>query len=114
MTINSYIAPLVNELEALCDGVWMECPGVDGNRVKVIAKLICLSSDIPATRKIAGHLGIKVNKACQKCLKDFPRIGDKSNYSGVDCTNWELRNSVVHRQWVKQQMQAKTLNTLIL
>ena len=111
LTINSYIAPLVNELEALRDGVWMECPGMDSNRVKVIAKLICLSSDIPATRNIAGHLGIKANKACQKCLKDFLKIGDKSNYSGVDCTNWELRNSVVHRQWVKQQSEKKEMQS---
>ena len=28
LTINSFIAPLVNELEALCDGVLMECLGL--------------------------------------------------------------------------------------
>lgn len=65
---------LVDELYA---GQWFMTPA--GNQF-VKCMLVCLSSDIPATRKTAGFVGHNTFKACSH-LKHFPRVGDQSDYS---------------------------------
>ena len=71
--INSYLGPLVDELIQLYAGQWFMTPA--GNQF-VKCMLVCLSSDIPATRKEAGFVGHNAFKACSHCLKHFPCVDD--------------------------------------
>jgi hypothetical protein len=58
--INHYLSLIVNELQSLWNGVTLhtnECP--NGKRVR--AALILVSCDIPAARKICGHISALVS-----------------------------------------------------
>ena len=64
--INHYLAPIINELQSLWNGVTLhtnEYP--NGKRVRAV--LILVSCDIPATRKICGHISALVS--CHRCEK---------------------------------------------
>lgn len=61
----SYLGPLVNELLQLQSGQWFPTP-VGQQFVKCV--VMCLSSDIPATRKAAGFVGHNAMKACSRYL----------------------------------------------
>ena len=52
--------------------------------VLVRAALICLSCDLPATRKVCGFAGHSAAMGCSKCLKRFPSLLNKLDYSGYD------------------------------
>lgn len=56
LNINAFLDPLVEELQALWDGIIMEDSSFLGHQV-YRAALLCLSSDIPATRKCGGFVG---------------------------------------------------------
>ena len=71
--INSFLGPLVSELLEFYSGIWLIS---SAERKFVHCVLICQSSGIPAMRKAAGFLGHKANKACSRCLKPFPKVGD--------------------------------------
>ena len=51
-TINSYLSPLVDELNQLWVGIVMQTP--QNISVVVRAALICVACDIPAARKVCG------------------------------------------------------------
>ncbi|XP_070548680.1 uncharacterized protein [Ptychodera flava] len=79
--INSYLEPLVNELQELAVGVKMK----DNSKLGKIyrALLMCIASDIPATRKCGGFVGHGAFRGCSKCLQTFSReaFGEKADYS---------------------------------
>ena len=54
LTINSYLKPLIADLNRLKDGMHMQDGSVYGNIYKF--KLLFCSSDLPATRKLGGFL----------------------------------------------------------
>src|SRR6266480_706391 len=64
--INHYLAPIVNELQSFWNGVNLytnKCL----NRKRVHAELILVSCDIPAARKICGHISALVSyHRCEK------------------------------------------------
>ena len=93
-TINSFLGPLVTELLELYSGEWM-ITSIGRQFIRCV--LMCLSSDIPATRKAAGFLGHKALKACSRCLKSFPRVDDSIDCSGFDRDSWPLRTNENHR-----------------
>ena len=68
----------------------------------------CLSSDIPATRKVAGFVGHNATKACSRCLKTFPRIGDRTDCSGFDRESWPIRDHATHCFHATKGLNAKT------
>ncbi len=86
--INTYLKPLVNELKELWTGVVM--PTASGTQVLVRAALICVSCDIPASRKVSGFVGHNAYRACSRCLKPFPTevFGQKADFTGTDRSNW--------------------------
>ena len=88
--INSFLEPLVEELLLLWKGIEMDT--TEGKQV-VCAALLCNSSDIPATRKVAGFMGHAALKGCSRCLKSFPTtaFGDKADYGGFDIACWPER-----------------------
>lgn len=69
-TTNSYLAPLIDELKQLWDGVLMK--SISNSQVVVRAALICTACDIPAARKVSGFVGHNAVCGCSRCLKNFP------------------------------------------
>lgn len=91
--INSYLSPLVEDLNFLFHGVTL-------GSSTVRALLACICSDLPATRKLCGFLSHSASLGCSKCLKSFPShsFGDKLDYSGFNSLNWEVRNNEAHKR----------------
>ena len=104
--INSYLGPLVKELLELQSGMWfMTSLGMQF----ICGILVCISSDIPATRKAAGYVGHKGLKGCSRCLKSFPTNSDNvTDYSGFDRESWPPRTDQAHRQYAYRELQGKT------
>ena len=107
LTINSYLEPLVQELQKLWRGVAMDC---EDKQMLVRAALICVSCDTPAARKTGGFLGHAANKGCFKCLKSFPtsEFGSKPNYGGFDRSTWIPRTNENHCTAALKIKHAKT------
>ena len=71
LTMNSFIGPLVKELNSAYKG-W--CIPTNHPILKtVIVRLCigCVTCDIPATRKLCGFFGHSAKLGCNKCLKQF-------------------------------------------
>jgi len=95
--INHYLAPIVNELESLWNGMALntnECP--NGKRVR--AALILVSCDIPAARKVCGHISALVSY--HRCEKKANYEEGKHNFAGMDNMDaWFFaKNPNQHRQ----------------
>ena len=71
--INSYLKPLVDDLNELWSGVLL-----DGNMM--LAALIAVSCDLPAARKVSQFLGHKANKGCSRC--EFEAQRENGNVTG--------------------------------
>ena len=113
LVMNSYLAPLVDELQELWKGVEIEVPhsvyGFDS--VTIRAALSCVSCDLPAVRKVCGFYGHMATKGCSKCLHSFTvsGIGSRTDYSGYDRETWELRTKSKHLEVCRQFCSANTL-----
>ena len=105
--MNSYLRPLVKELNQLWDGVMMQC--ASGTPVIVRAALICTACDIPAARKVSGFLGHSAYRACSRCLKPFPTkaFGEKADFSGFDRNLWPPRSKDSHFSHAKRYKNAR-------
>ena len=104
LTANTFLEPLVQELKTL----WAckERFSVYGSLFKRPIKvgLICVSADIPATRKIGGFLGHMASQGCSRCKKHFNSGGDL-DFSGFDRENWQPRNSSEHKCSAKRTLE---------
>lgn len=107
--INSFLKPLVKELQQLWKGVSLKTR--NGLQVLVRAALICVGCDIPAARKVCGFVGHSALRGCSKCLLSFPRnaFGEKGDYTNVNRSDWIPRKSDEHK--VNAQAH-KSCNTL--
>ena len=106
--MNSFLEPLVRDLLSLWKGIEMETSeGIQ----KVRAALVCVSCDIPASRKLVGFVGHSALKACSKCLKSFPTtsFGMKPDYSGFRRELWPKRELKDHREQGMKWKHAKSL-----
>ena len=104
LTVNSFLAPIVEELQELWKGV----PILLGSMNKtVIVRLavICIACDIPAARKICGFAGHMATLACSKCKHAFTN----EKRSDFDTTEWEMRNLEQHRKDASDYLAAKTI-----
>ncbi len=80
--INHYLAPIVDELLEFWSGVNLP-PSEDHPEVKKIRlAVICCANDIPAARKLCGHISAKA--ACYRCHKRANVVGRRSNFGGFD------------------------------
>ena len=68
MNINSYLEPLIDELELLWDGVAVM---INGQKKTIRAALSCIACDVPAARKVGGFIGHNGKYGCNRCLKEF-------------------------------------------
>ena len=103
--INSYLGPFVSELLELHNGLWFTTPS---GRQFIKCALIGLSSDIPATRKAAGFVGHTASKACSRCLKHFPKVGETIDCPGFDRDSWPKRTHKEHCEQAYKMMEGKT------
>ena len=85
LTINSYLQPLVAELNLLWkDGITVRAHGALTSEV-YRAALLCVGCDVPAARKVCGFTGHASCKGCSKCTKHFPgSVTSKIDFSGFD------------------------------
>ena len=94
-SLNSFLQPVIENLLTLKNGLIM------GTNKSISARLICTSSDIPATRKLGGFLGHSAILGCSKCLKTFDTMtingSKKRNYSGFEREVWVPRTNQQHR-----------------
>ena len=83
--INSYLKPLVAELNILwSNGIQVQLPETTNNTT-VHGALLCVDCDVPATRKVCGFTGHTSSKGCSKCTKFFPgSVSDGMDYSGFE------------------------------
>lgn len=86
--INNYLTPIINELLDFWNGVKLptkKCP----NGKKIRLAVICCSNDIPAARKLCGHISALVG--CHRCYKTATskEEGQRPNFGGFDdMENW--------------------------
>lgn len=105
--VNSFLRPLVNELLDFWKGMPMHVHGYDV-RQTIRCALLCVSSDMPASRKACGFLSHVATLGCSKCKKPFPGGFGNKDYSGFDIRNWPERNLADHRKSVNLILKAKT------
>ena len=77
-TINTFLQPLVKELEQLWKGTYVPDPLGILNQRWIRAAVILTCCDIPATRKVLGFLSHNATKGCSKCLFTF-KLTDNDN-----------------------------------
>ena len=98
-SLNSFLNPLVDELNALWRGVRVKTRRSPIEGAQIRAALICCAADIPAARKLCGFVGHSANRGCSHCNKFFPGgFGEKKDYSGFDRSTWPKRTDDSHRQ----------------
>ena len=99
--LNELLQPLIDELLILHDGCLLDVEGHDAGLL-VYGKLLCISCDLPAARKLVGIKS--ANHCCSKCHKVFPRhdterlnsIGNPIYWydkSGNNYSEWEERTN---------------------
>ena len=108
LNINSFLKPLVIELQNLWQGVVLK--NDNDQPVIVRAALLCCTCDIPAGRKTCGFVGHGAIKGCSKCLLSFPTyvFGEKPDYSNFNRSEWEPRTSEHHRVIAKKHSLCET------
>lgn len=114
LTVNSYIAPLVQELNDAYKGWTIPLKRGGASSVHIRACFGCITCDIPASRKICGFLGHAARLGCNKCLKEFPTgsFGDKPNYAGYDRELWEVRTAESHKEKCMNLLTANSQSAL--
>lgn len=105
--INHFLAPIVDELLNFWDGVRLPINKYpDGKKIRLA--IICCSNDIPAARKLCGHISALVG--CHRCHKRARgEEGQRPNFGGFDDINewFRPKNVRKHRRnamiWKHQQ-----------
>lgn len=107
MNINTYLQPIVDDLQALWAGVSIT---INGEQKKIRAAISCLACDVPAARKVGGFIGHRGRRGC-KCLKEFVVVnfGDYPDYSGFVKSDWEPRSHAIHVWYALKHRNAKTM-----
>ena len=107
--MNMFLKPMVDELIDLWDGCYLRTSSALGI-VPVHCALMCVSCDLPATRKACGFTSYSSLHGCSKCMKTFPcdTFGKKSNYSGYNRQSWPVRTHALHKEQVMKYKYART------
>ena len=108
LTINSYLTPLVQELQQAWDtGFIMR--DANNNLLTIRLAISCVVCDMPASRKLCGFLGHNSTYGCNKCYKTFPSSGlSNVDYSGYDREKWTPRSNYLHREHCQQILKETT------
>ena len=101
LNINTYLKPLVAELNALWEN-GLKFKAQDTTTAQIFrAALLCVGCDVPAARKVCGFTGHASNRGCSKCKKFFPgTVITKIDFSGFDPS--PPRSNHEHRQQAQE------------
>ena len=91
------MAPIVDELESLWGGVTLQTYECKTGK-KICAALILVSYDIPAARKVCGHVSALVSY--HRCKKKANYENRQHNFAGMDdFDEWIIsRDLIQHRR----------------
>ena len=107
-SLNTFLAPIVNELQALWKGVKLSTSSSD-IPLTYRGALLLASADLPAIRKLCGFKGYSAHRGCSKCFKYFPgSFKEKTDYSGFDRDTWPQRHISSHRRHAEMVRKAST------
>jgi len=107
-SLNPFLGPIVDELNALWQGVRLES-SISSTPEVYRGALIFASADIPALRKLCGFKGHSAHRGCSKCFKLFPStFKERADYSGFDRENWPPRDNITHRRHAEKVRKAPT------
>ncbi len=106
ISVNSFLDPLVDELNMLWKGVNMKLQHCEK---KVRAAVLCTGCDIPAGKKVGGFMGFGSSYGCSRCFKLFEGEGFRKSYADFDRSAWPKRTNIEHRRHVQQITQACTM-----
>lgn len=95
--INSYLEPLVRELNEFWQGKELMIYN-ESEKKLVRCALLCASCDLPAGRKLCGFLSHTARNGCSRCKKIFLGTPGEMDYSGFDREKWLKRSVMEHRQ----------------
>jgi hypothetical protein len=85
--INHYLSPIVDKLLEFWDGVSLPFTDLHLTGKRIRMAVICCSNDIPAARKLCGHISALVS--CHRYYKIANISRRKFNYGGFnDMTEW--------------------------
>ena len=107
--LHTFLDPCVDELNELWKGVPMST-SLTPVSLGIVAALLCVASDIPASRKVCGFVGHSANRACSKCFKFFPGgFGEKKDFTGfTDRDTWPKRDRLSHNRNCERLKAAKS------
>ena len=96
--INHYLALIVDELESFWDGFTIDKTYEHPEGKNIRAALILVSCDVPAARKICGHISALVS--CHRCEKKANYENHQHNFAGMDnIDDWFImRDPIEHRR----------------
>ena len=107
--INTYLYPLVTELQHFWKGVLLNVrSGLFTKQVKIRCALLCVACDLPAGHKVCGFMSHSAALGCSKCYKKFPGTISNMCYAGFDRSLWTPRNDLRHRMEVSKIMKCQT------
>ena len=107
--LHTFLDPCVNELNGLWKGIHLKT-SLSTVPLTVVAALLCVAADIPATRKVCGFVGHSASRACSKCFKFFQGgFREKKDFSGFsDRLSWPERNGLTHKRNCEKLLTAKS------
>lgn len=106
--MNSYLAPLVQELKQPWD-TGLTVKTASNLAITMCFALGCVACDIAASRKVFGFLGHNATYGCNKCYKKFQcNVGEGTDYSGYNHEEWTLRDGNLHRQHCREILNETT------
>ena len=81
--LNHYLAPIIDQFITLWEGVELDKTYESSTGKIIQVAIICCACDIPAARKLCGHISARV--ACHRCNKvaDFT-ISNQPNFGEFD------------------------------
>ena len=107
-SLNTFLAPIVDEFQALWTGVKMQTSSSTKPLIYRGAILLA-SADLPAVRKLCGFKGHSAHRGCSKCFKYFPgSFSEKTDYSGFDRDLWPPCHNCSHRVHAEMVRKAST------
>ena len=83
--INHCLLSIVDELIQLWQGVMLDSTAENRDGKMIRAALILVSCDIPAARKVCGHISALIS--CHRCKKKANYVNNQYNYGGMDDMN---------------------------
>ena len=93
-SLNTFLAPIVDELQALWKGVKLT---TSQSRIPLTYRgaLLLASADLPTVRKLCGFKGHSAHWGCSKCFKYFP---GSFNVACENCRPSSLPARVAYRE----------------